>query len=645
MTLFKISCRNIKKNMSNYFLYLFSMIFSVTIYVVFVSLKYNPVILSESDESYKFKFLFGAAAYILLLFVAIFIWYTNAFFIRNRKKEVGLYSLLGVQKRQIGLLLFFENSLIGLIALGAGIGIGIIASNGVVALLLHFLSIDGIAGNPISFSVISETAKVFVIITLFTSLQGYFLVYRFKLIDLFHAEKQPERKSHGTVLAGILSVILLGIGYWLALLPLDSKPWEAIGLRETPAVILIVVIIGTYLFFTSVTTLILKFARKNKKHDWKGINLLVYSGLFYRVKSNARTLATIAILSAVTISAVGVSYNIFYNNLKVNNAANPNTINFASSDISKNSEVKSIIESDPNHSVERHFSVPTLVETVDISDLGLESILPQVNTSLISDEVFNQLNQSADRNEQLQLDGNQAVVLDPFYSEQYSPKYTGHTLQVVGKEQTTPLEVVDFKKYSVFNAYTARNVIVVSNELFDHLSVSTVPSNYEVYQLADQKEADEVSEKVSEALPETARFSAFPLDYQAGLISKGLTVFTGVFLGLVFLTATGSILYFKFLSEANAEKERYTILYKLGTTKREIRRIISRQALFIFAFPLLLGIGHSTILLKGFSEFAGTSFLIPAIICIIAYALIYFIYYLLTVHSYFKIVMGHKNEA
>ncbi|WP_327204814.1 ABC transporter permease [Paenibacillus sp. DMB20] len=271
MTLFNIASKNIRKNFTNYFLYFASMIFSIVIYFTFVSLKYDNTMQSASESSSKISSAFSGASVVLIIFVAIFIWYSNSFFTRKRKKEVGLYSLLGVRKKQIGRMLFYENFLMGVLALIVGIALGSVLSRFFVAILMKMMGYDVIAGFSISLAAVINTFVVFMIITLITSFQGYRLIYRFKLIELFHADQQHEKEPKSSLPIAALSLILVGFGYWLALQnPVNSKVWAALGFMMTPLVILGTVIFGTYLLFNTLTVTMLKLSRKNKKKLLEG---------------------------------------------------------------------------------------------------------------------------------------------------------------------------------------------------------------------------------------------------------------------------------------------------------------------------------------------------------------------------------------
>ena len=200
------------------------------------------------------------------------------------------------------------------------------------------------------------------------------------------------------------------------------------------------------------------------------------------------------------------------------------------------------------------------------------------------------------------------------------------------------------KKFNVLNLYTANTTLVVSNELFSKLANETNLVNIEAYKITNEDDAKILTKDIQSLLPEEAYFSNFYSNYAQGMESSGLIIFMGGFLGLVFLAATGSIIYFKQLTEANIDKERYEILHKIGVNKKEVKKSIARQILFIFALPLIAGIAHSIVALTALSRLMQTNLVIPVFICIGIYVCIYIAYYFLTVNTYYKIVTKSDKQ-
>lgn len=615
------------------------MIFSIVIYFTFVSMKYDKTIQSASESSTKISAAFNAASVVLMIFVAIFIWYSNSFFTRKRKKEIGLYSLLGVRKKQIGRMLFYENFIMGIMALFIGIFLGSLLSKFFVSILMKVMGYDVIANYAIAPDAVINTLIVFTIITIITSFYGYRLIYRFKLIELFQADKEGEKEPKSSFITAMLAVLFIGIGYWLALQNiLESEAWRKIGILVTPLVIIVTVILGTYLLFSTLTIYLLKISRNNKKKFWKGINIISTSQLLYRMKGNAQTLTIIAVLSATTLTAVGASYSLYYNNKSNAELANPNSIMFINTDNQTTNKVKELVSKVEKQDIIYHQVIPTLQMKVDTTSLNSKMGPVEAIYTLISNSTFNELAELQKREDQLSLEKNDAAVLDVGYYEGLSPEYVGASIPLNGVSQSEDIMFKKLLKYNVLNVRTANITVVISDELFTQLEKETTPINMEAYGLSGGENGKMLSKEIQSILPEEAVLSSFYNDYAQGMETAGLIIFIGAFLGLVFLAATGSIIYFKQLTEANSDKERYVILHKIGVNKKEIRKSISKQVFFIFVLPLLVGITHCVVALTALSRLLQTNLVIPVLICIGIYVLIYIIYYFLTVRTYYKIV-------
>lgn len=642
MTLFSIARKNIRKNFTNYFIYFVSMIFSIVIYFTFVSLKYDDSIQLAAEGSNKISSVFSGASVVLMIFVAIFIWYSNAFFTRKRKGEVGLYSLLGVRKKQIGRMLFYENFIMGIIALLIGIALGSVLSKFFVAVLMKVMGYDAIANFSVSSEAMIDTITVFSIITFINSLQGYRLIYRFKLIELFRADQESEKEPRTSWITAILSVALIGFGYWLTLQNIfESAIWRKVGIMATPLLILLTVILGTYLLFGVFSVTLLKRLKNHKKSYWNGINVIGISQLLYRMKGNARTLTIIAVLSATTLTSVGTAYSLYYNNRSTVEKVNPNSMMFIATDSRLTKQVEELISKHPNHEVLYHRTIPVIQMDVVTGDLDVGS--NERTYTVMSNREFNQLNQLQGKDDVLSLQAQEAVLLDPFYMEGISPQYVGTRLPLKAKGGEVIITIKDRKDYNVLNLQTVFSTIVVSDELFVRLQHEVNQASLVAYAITQEDQAKQLTKEIQAILPEKARFASFYQDYAQGLETSGLLIFMGGFLGLVFLAATGSIIYFKQLTEAHADKGRYEILYKIGVRKKEIKKTIAKQVLFIFALPLLAGIGHSTVALTPLSRMLQMNLLVPVMICMAIYTCMYTAYYFLTVHAYYKIVTKTKS--
>ncbi|WP_313891628.1 ABC transporter permease [Psychrobacillus sp.] len=637
MTLFSLAKKNMFRNFSQYFLYMASMVFCIVIYFTFVTLKYNDTMEELSSSSLKLDALMSGAAFVLLFFVTIFIAYSNSFFMRKRKKEVALYSLLGVRKKQIGWMLFFENFLIGFFALVVGIVLGFLLSKIFLTILIQMMGFDTFARFTFSIEAAIDTTIVFLTLFLITSFQGYRLIYQFKLIDLFHAAKKGEGIPKASFLMVIVGVGLISFAYWLALQDLfTSEVWRKIGMLIAPLLIIGAVILGSYLLFHSVTVFLLAGMKKNVRWLWRGLNVMTVSQLLYRIRGNAKTLTVIAILSATTITAGGSVYGLYYNIESSIQKGDPNTFMYQETDEAWVKEVEGLLEKE-NYVYKEKLTVITVeAEEIEGSDR-------KMMYTVLSDKHFNQLAKLQNSPDQLDLDNKQTVILDALYDERFTPNYSGKDIIVNGREKLT---INNFKPYNVLNVGVSGPTLVVSEVMFEQLQKVDNVMTLVAYGFKQSKEQLEISSQIEEILPAEVLFSSLPKDFKSSIESVGSLLFIGSFLGLVFLAATGSIIYFKVLTEAEEDKEKYKVLHKIGVSQRDILKTIATQVFSIFMAPLVVGILHSAIALIAFSQLLSMDLTKPVTLWIIAYTVIYGVYYVMTVFSFNRTVQqNYMNEG
>ncbi|PFK46789.1 ABC transporter permease [Bacillus cereus] len=646
MTLSSIALRNIQRNFKDYFLYFASMIFSIVIYFTFKALQYNSQMEKAAEGSKKISGAFQVSSVMLIIFVAVFIIYSNGFFTRKRKKEVGLYSLLGIRKKQIGKMLFYENMLMGLMSLVIGIAIGSVLSKLFLELLVSMMGLNLNVHFEVPMAAIIDTAIIFFVIILYTSLQGYRLIYRFKLIELFRAEREGEAMPKGSMIMALLSVFLIGSGYFLSLMFMKAIKYA--DFMMVAFYILLATVLGTYLLFMFFTVFVLNRARQKKSSFYNGMNMVTTSQLLYRIKGNAKSLATIAILSAVTLTAVGTSVTMYYNTFKQAKEFAPYSYSYVKTDAALDNKVNAILDTEKkNHPVTEQFEIEMVpvkgkFEGKQADMLGNIHYRITEQYQLISKSSF--INLAKKMNiDTVDIEANEAFVYDGSYIEGYefSADYKGHNAVFPLGNETKTLTITGTGSKNITNL--GELFVIVPDQVYEQakkVSGTRVVKNIDV---KDERNSKVLTEKLAKIMPtgkseiETP-FRDFYTGFHMGIEATGLMMFIGLFLGLVFLLATGSIIYFKQLTEASADRDRYVVLRKVGVTKQEMKKAIAKQVSFIFAIPLVVGILHSLFALKGLSNILPYEILIPLLISIGVYGIIYIGYYFLTVRSYYKIV-------
>ncbi len=618
MTLFSLARKNIQRNLSNYFLYIASMVFSIVIYFTFVTLKYNDDLLASKQFSQQIKGLMSGSSVVLLFFIVIFMAYSNSFFMKKRKKEVALYSLLGVRKQKIGLMLFFENLVIGLVSLVLGIVLGFFMSQGLLMILVRLMGFEVVGSLTFSPEALVNTTWIFALLFLFTSLQGYRVIYQFKLIDLFHAEKQGEKIPRASLLAAILGTALIAFGYYTASEDIfTSKIWRFFTVLGTPLMVIGVTIAGTYLLFHSVSVFVLTALKKATSWSWKGLNLIGVSQLLYRIRANAKSLSIIAILSATTITAGGGVFGMYYNAEASVRHMLPNTfmwkgdaVKFSQEDVLYNG-------------------------SLSVKNLRVDNEYSFFEYTLLKESDYNRLAKLQGKEEELHIADGSTVLLDASFDERFSHDFTGEEFKLENGES---FYVDKMYTESVLNFIPAGTVLVVNDKVFTATNAEDV--KMQVVGMDNDLKQQAVSKEIYKQLSKEQQdgFSSVPQSYEDGLATVGSLLFVGSFLGLVFLAATGSIIYFKVLTEAEEDQSKYAILNKIGVNKKQILKTVAGQVAVIFSAPLVVGIAHSAFALLAFSQLFSMDITKPVILWMIAYSAIYGIYYIFTVRSFYKII-------
>lgn len=618
MTLFSLARKNIQRNLSNYFLYIASMVFSIVIYFTFVTLKYNDDLSALKQSSQQIKGLMSASSVVLLFFIVIFMAYSNSFFMKKRKKEVALYSLLGVRKQKIGLMLFFENLVIGLVSLVLGIVLGFFMSQGLLMILVKLMGYEVVGSLTFSVEALMNTTGIFTLLFLFTSLQGYRVIYQFKLIDLFHAEKQGEQIPRASLVAALLGTALIAFGYYTAASDMfTSKIWRFFTVLGTPLMVIGVTIAGTYLLFHSVSVFVLTALKRATSWSWKGLNLIGVSQLLYRIRANAKSLSIIAILSATTITAGGGVFGMYYNAEATVRQMLPNTFMW---------------KGDP---VEISQNDVLYNESLAVKNLRVDNDLSFFEYTLLKESDYNRLAKFQGKNQELHIADGSTVLLDAAYDERFSHDFTGEDFKLQNGDS---FHVDKMYTESVLNFIAAGTVLVVNDQEFAATNAEEV--KMQVVGLDNDLKQQAVSQDISKQLSteQQESFSSVPQSYEDSLATVGALLFVGSFLGLVFLAATGSIIYFKILTEAEEDQAKYAILNKIGVNSKQILKTVAGQVAVIFSAPLIVGIVHSAFALLAFSQLFNMNITKPVILWMVAYSAIYFIYYIFTVRAFYKIV-------
>lgn len=658
MTLFKLGMNNVKHNFKNYVSYFISTLISVFILMIFYSIYYTNQIQAFSSEKVKVGAIFKAAAFIVIIFSAIFIWYANSFFIKNKKKEVAIYSLVGMKKREIGKLMFFENIFLGVLALIVGVPLGAITSRFFLKLLT--LCMKSAVSIEYTFDIRSVvmTILVFMIIFLLNSIKAYRIIYKFKLIELIHASKEGEKQPKFSKALAILSIIMVAFGYFGALM-IDAES-GGIKMVYEGFLVTLLVILGTYLLFNNLIIYMFKIFEKNKKVYYKGENLIGVSQIIYRIKGNSNLLATIAVISSVAITALCFTFSFSMVLEKVVPNGCPFSVMYEGSNEELNKSVEEVINNhdEINETYKKDF--------VMINGSGLTKnykgpfgrdlkapfdmfIMSESEyKDIVNDSGFNKGTDIVDRPTDIQINKeNQCFFIEVSYEASGRGRLTSDELNATIGGKAYKFDISDSDVKCVLGVEFQKTTIVVPDISFKKL-LEDNKNNVTIiraYNFDNQLKSGSVVKELSKIIPSDKHFSSYYDMYTSLHALYGSYIFIGVFLGILFVVSTGSIMYYKQLTEAYEDKNRYSILSKIGLSKKETLRIVSKQLGFIFVMPLLFAILNSIAALAAYIKYCGWS--ISQVEwsggTIGVYVIIYLCFYLLSVKSYMRII--NKNAV
>lgn len=649
MTLFSIAKKNILGNFKNYIIYFISMILSIVIYYAFVSLRYNDSVIEAIDNFTSLESIFIMSSMIIILFSLIFIFYSNAFFIRGRKKEIGLYSIVGIPKKTIGKMMFFENLIMGLISLVIGIILGLLFSRFFAMILINLIDNSLSIDFSFSFKPILNTITVFLFIIILTSIKAYMTIYKFKLVDLFKNDNENLKMPINTqlsYLSAVISIIMLIISFYIST---KQLPKNNFGIIVHMLMIIVNLIVGNYLLFNSCIPYILKLLKKYKKHFYKNINMISTSHLLYRIKGNINTLTITALLSALTISLFAT---VFYQ-YKSSNQLSKNFAPFSYTHLSKGSDydnkIKEIIENDENHPVKYAFDIPVI--EVDYMFKGPKNYsTPKLR--IIPETVYNNVSKALYNQKPISLSNNNALAIQPLFTDHSDSDYKNLDINLDIKGTNYNFNLDGMVRGRILTWDNPDFFIIIKDDIFNEIKKSINPLVFKAYEVSDKnntkstsailKSLNSTDTNIFSSSKDNSQIFTYYEVYKKNLDESSLILFVVSFLGCVFSCATGSILYFKQLTDATENKGYYNILFKLGITKKEVYLSIVKQNLFIFAIPLFIALFDSIIILNFLTNFIsnliGSSFIIPIFISLISFIFIYFVYYILTVNTYNTII-------
>ncbi len=654
----KLAVSNLIKNRKLYYPFALAVLLAVTITYLFYSLTLNPNIGKiRGGETISMTLGFGMV--IVTIASAIIVFYANSFVMKNRSKELGIYGMLGLEKRHLISMVFKELLIFGSLTLTAGLGLGALFDKLIFALLLKLMNMKVELVATFQPSVFILVTLIFGAIFLGLVFINAFRIARMNALQLSREKASGEKKGRFLSLQTILGLISMGTGYYLAVTV--ENPLNAVVIFF---VAVLLVIFGTYLLFNAGITVFLQILKKNKRYYYQPNNMISLSNLIFRMKKNAVGLATIAILSTMVLVTMSAATSILSASETFKKFMNPHDFGITG----RNVEIEDLDKLLSQYASDKGLTV-TKKEVFRHSNFGIESqdgtklrIFTKGNNFVQPKTIFMVFDQKDYENmtgQKLSLSGNEVGLFTKNKVLEGQKELTLNDQNYTVKEEIKN----DFILEHVPNQYNILtsdyNYLVVPNlqafidqypdsSLFDQLYGGMNVTASEEEQL---KLADDFIEYLRNFNRDLNKEGSYVYGSNLADISAEISAlyggvfFIGIFLSIIFMVGTVLVIYYKQISEGYEDRERFIILQKVGLDQKQIKQTINKQVLTVFFLPLLFAFLHLafayhmlSLILKVIGVLDATMMLTVTLSICAIFLIVYVLIFMITSRSYRKIV-------
>lgn len=658
----RLAKTNLSKNRQNILPYLLSCIGSVVMFFIMDTLAQGSGFDSMIGKD-TILAVMGMGTYIIGLFAVIFLIYSNSFLAKRRKKEFGLFQILGMEKKHLAKILFFESLYLWAASLGIGILLGVLLYRLLFLVLMKLTGLNGTIGFAFSAKAVGSTMLLFGLTFVINFLLSLRQIHVSQPVELLHGGAQGEREPKTKLLTAVLGFMLLGVGYYLALTSQSSmdaldKFFNAIAL----------VMVGTYCLFSAGSIALLKILKKNKNYYYQTRHFTSISGMLYRMKQNAAGLANICILSTGVLLVISISTCLWTGIEEVTYTRFPHQI-----------------------SIEANTGVSGIMKTVEpVSQKMIEEVKTEIDQHLEekqlkkeyeSDQRYYVMLAAVDRNkvEKTQSDDAAASTLIKIMEESEYNQVTGEQVELEpgqalvfqAKQKNYGYDTIELgnQTYEVKKWNTDKKSYILDEKTQMYETMTVVTRNKEAkeaYAAVQGKEPEGYSWEYALDLTGDAGEQIAVGDELETILTEssfngwlevrekerntvyslyGSLLFLGVFVGALFLMGAVMIIYYKQVSEGFDDRKRFQIMQKVGMSRKEIRQTIQSQVVTVFFLPLAVAVVHTMVAfpltrrIMAMLNFPDSNlFLVATAITIAAFAVVYLIVYVLTARAYYKIV-------
>lgn len=657
MFYFKLAMTNIGKNRKSYLPYLLTCALTIMMFYTMDAICKNQGI-REMPGGASVQIILNLASWITGIFAAIFLFYTNSFLIRQRKKELGVYQVLGMDKRNLTVMLLCEMLATAVISIASGLLLGILLGKLMFLILLKLIHFSVPLYFRIEVFSIGRTGVLFGAIFAVTLLYNLLQLRKSSPIDLLHGEQTGEREPKTKWFLAVIGAVTLIVGYGIALAA--EEPLKAIG---NFFVAVVLVIIGTYALFTAGSIALLKGLKRNKNFFYQPGHFATVSGMLYRMKQNAVGLANICIMSTVVIVMISISVSLYTGMQDILSTRFPTDfhVQLSNPNAENVTQLQEIVEEELTAAgvqAEDREEIVSLELTgiQDANGIVLQSVknysadrlrILRVTTL----ETYNRLehaDETLDEGEVLVYSPQQPLTEDTillgdstFQVKRHLDSYALERYDDSATLRTTHLVVADM---AVMQDLAARYSFDGENTICYHLYFNP------------EGDADAVTAALGRIYERAAEMDGTYIMWREASEDDfyslyGGFLFIGIFVGVLFLMGTVLMIYYKQISEGYEDRERFQIMKKVGMSSREVKGTIRSQVLTVFFLPLGAAVLHVAVAFKVMTKLMAalnlTNVKLEALCTggtVAIFTAFYVLVFLITSREYYKIVYVHTDK-
>ncbi len=654
----KLAVSNLIKNRKLYYPFALAVLLAVTITYLFYSLSLNPNIGKiRGGETISMTLALGMV--VVTIASGIIVLYANSFVMKNRSKELGVYGMLGLEKRHLISMVFKELLIFGSLTLTAGLGLGALFDKLIFALLLKLMKMKVELVSTFQPIVFILVLIVFGAIFLGLIFINAFRIARMNALQLSREKASGEKKGRFLGLQTILGLISMGAGYFLAVTV--ENPLNAVLIFF---VAVLLVIFGTYLLFNAGIAVFLQILKKNKRYYYQPNNMISVSNLIFRMKKNAVGLATIAILSTMVLVTMSAATSIFKGSETFKKVMNPHDFGITGQNVEKEDIEKLLSQ----YASDKGLTV-TKKEVLTYSNFGVAN---QEGTKLTIFEkgqnrvqpktifmVFDQKDYENMTGQKLALSGKEVGLFTKNKELQGQKELTLNDQTYTIKEEIKKDFILEHvpNQYNILTSDYNYLVVPDLKAFLDQYPNSSIFNQYYggMNVTASEEEqlkiADDYSKFVNNFNRELNKEGSYV--YGSNLADSSAQIsalyggvfFIGIFLSIIFMVGTVLVIYYKQISEGYEDRERFIILQKVGLDQKQIKQTINKQVLTVFFLPLLFAFLHLafayhmlSLILKVIGVLDATMMLTVTLSICGIFLIVYVLIFMITSRSYRKIV-------